>query len=467
MQRIAPALNPQQDLLHCLENVGPVAFLGNTAKTSTPPPLHSREWLAETFLPSKLSLDYPGTDDARRVERFCLLNTSRSILPSSRTAHCCYSMTKGANGVPVVYSLKAKRANFRNLQTCASVWRCAVCAAKISEERRRALKRATGSFKAKTQGRVYLVTRTVPHGLNDPLPQTMAHFKVAEAAYKAGKGYNTIKTKFGYVGTVRNVEVTYGLNGWHPHIHELVFVTDSLDMEELKLSLHTKWAAACKKAGFAAPSWEHGVDVRDGDFAENYVSKFGLETYQWTASDELTKSHIKKAKGASVSPFDLLRIADQATDPNIVQFARARFAEFAKAFHGKRQLVVTPSLKPYFEEEEPEKTDEEIAADTHPDDGILATMTKFGWTKLRRLNRRGQMLEIARSNDPDRVKGYLLSLVPDSTIEELFLPDGEGRTKNIPRRFKTFDEHAIAAAMGRGAEEPCTTGPAVSDHINE
>ena len=45
----------------------------------------------------------------------------------------------------------------------------------------------------------------------------------------------------------------------------------------------------------------HGVDVRNGTYAAEYVSKWGLE-------EEVTKGHLKKGLNGSLTPFDLLRV---------------------------------------------------------------------------------------------------------------------------------------------------------------
>ena len=56
-----------------------------------------------------------------------------------------------------------------------------------------------------------------------------------------------------------------------------------------KTRLYLRWDAYCQKAGLGSPSFQHGIDLRDGSFASNYVAKWGLE-------DEMTKGHIKKGK---------------------------------------------------------------------------------------------------------------------------------------------------------------------------
>ena len=101
--------------------------------------------------------------------------------------------------------------------------------------------------------------------------------------------------EMGYIGQIRGYETTHGRkgtnNGWHPHFHFLQFVM-------VKGTLRSSWTgkrgSICggmptAKRPDSAPSFQHGIDLRDGSFASNYVAKWGLE-------DEMTKGHIKKGK---------------------------------------------------------------------------------------------------------------------------------------------------------------------------
>lgn len=434
MQRIATAPNAQpprpQAQLFSLDDLGGVAFLGNPTNLSSPPEntgLPGDFELTKTpvnaLLAFKDELVYPTTPADARIERYANLATARDILPKSRTAFCMHAVRQGATSVPIQFSKKAGRASYRNLQVCGSVWRCAVCAAKISEKRRTALHRATGSFKARTGGVVLLSTRTFPHSAADTVADLMEGLKKAEKQYKSGKQWKAISEEFGLVGTVRNVEITFGIHGAHPHIHELLFLSGPVDMEALQEALYLKWAKACQRAGLGTPTRAHGLDIRNGDKAEAYIAKMGLEELgkrQWTTADELTKSHMKKGRGQSLSPFDLLRVARQATDKRVAGLARKYFRDYAEAFHNKRQLVVSPGLKPYFEEED-DRTDEELAQETDPDASTLAVLTLAGWKEVLRQKVRGQLLEVASRNDAALVRRYLLSLCPNREASELFL----------------------------------------------
>ena len=91
----------------------------------------------------------------------------------------------------------------------------------------------------------------------------------------------------GVVHKVRSFEVTYGDNGWHPHFHILMFNKYILVSADLRKNLSELWIKACVRAGLSAPSMKHGLDLRDGEYASEYVSKWGIE-------HELTKGHIKR-----------------------------------------------------------------------------------------------------------------------------------------------------------------------------
>ena len=94
----------------------------------------------------------------------------------------------------------------------------------------------------------------------------------------------------GYVGRVMATEVTWSFdNGWHPHFHILMFFEHELfnGGQGLRTFLANEWINACRKAGLKLPTLEHGVDLQDGSYADQYVTKWGLES-------EITKGHLKK-----------------------------------------------------------------------------------------------------------------------------------------------------------------------------
>ena len=286
----------------------------------------------------------PTDADAFRLERFALQSVARKALPSSRTAKCLRIPT--ATHVAVTYSPSSGLGNYKNLQTCGSVWRCPCCASKIVEFRRDELIAAVNSHRAKG-GIVLLVTRTFSHTANDRLVPMWQALSAAEAKYKNGEPWKRIARRYKIEGTVRALEVTVGQHGWHPHLHELVFLAldakpFDLDLENpyqaLQDSLFDRWHSACGRAGLGLPSREYGVDVRSGEDAARYVSKWGM-------ASELTRSNSKVGKVGGLTPFDLLRVALHEPDDVSGRAALALFAEYGQAAHGKRQLVWSKNLR--------------------------------------------------------------------------------------------------------------------------
>lgn len=324
-----------------------------------------------------------GLDPAQvRIERYALQAVARRLLPDSRTAKCLRYVQKNRDGVEVWKSTGYKRAHYGGLQTCASVWACPVCSAKISERRRSELK-ALIDFHTAAGGVVVMVTRTVPHSRSDDLAELLAKISKAESSYKAHRDYKSVMSAFGLVGTVRAVEVTHGdANGWHPHVHELVFLSDPVSIPDLEEDLSRIWKAAALRAGLEAPSRAHGLTVQDGTKAAKYASKWGLES-------ELTQWHRKRGKVQSRTPFDLLRNFHALNDKR----SGLLFQEYAEAFHGRHQLQFSRGLKKRYQIVD--VSDDELVQQQDEDAFLLGSLSLEDWRLVCKSEARGWLLEVA------------------------------------------------------------------------
>ena len=338
---------------------------------------------------------------ARRVERYALQSVARDILPKSRTALCLRTRIKGGEGVGVWKCERAGTAHYSGLIVCGSVWTCPVCAAKISEKRRGELQAAIGQHKSRG-GDVLLLTLTTPHAKGDDLEQLVGLQAKALSSFTAQRAVKAVFAEMGEAGRVRAFEVTHGRkghdNGWHPHYHFLQFVKGGADAAQLmdwKTRLYLEWAKVCKRVGLGTPSFQHGIDLRDGSHAEKYVSKWGLD-------HEMTKGHIKKAKAGGETPFDLLRAV--LADPKDRQ-AAALFSEFAQVFKGKRQLSWSRGLRAMFNLVE--KTDEELAEERSEEAQLLGMISVEQWRDVLKVNARAMVLEIAASRGWHAVSKFL------------------------------------------------------------
>ena len=310
-------------------------------------------------------------------------------------------VTEGA--IPVHRKYDGAWARLGKVKTCGSVWACPVCAAKIAETRRRELVYATVKHTA-AGGYAYLVTFTFPHYLGQTLEDLCAPFAKARQSFQNCRAWKALMAKAEKIGVVNSLEVTYGAgNGWHPHLHMLVFCKPGAfgegDADEAgRLAsaaieyLRAEWVRLLEKRGLVDGTnrqWAmaYGLDIRGGKKAAEYIAKWGHDE-SWGMSSELTSSHAKTGKRSTwgardhYTPFQLLAMA-KAGDGHAI----CAFREFVGEFDGKRMLTWSRGLKSHFGIAEMD--DEQAAAqealalpDEHHageiDAGQLQTLTKFG-----------------------------------------------------------------------------------------
>lgn len=340
-----------------------------------------------------------------RARRFYRLEIARGLLGTGHRVNVCHRVpAKGADAVEVWRKLPDGDcqcgAHFKGVMVCGAVWLCAVCGSKISERRRAELETAIALWKAEG-GEVWLVTYTFSHGRHDALGETLDKLARARKRMKEGKQYQAIRQDFGMVGTVQAFEITHGpAHGWHPHIHELVFLRSGADRVELRQRLYEKWRRACVRSGLGEPSFEHGLDVRGGEQAARYVSK------GWGLEQEMTKGHIKDGRGKNRSPGQLLECsADPLADPVHRAEARRLWLDYAAAMKGKQQLRWTPGLKARFAV--PDLTDEELAAQVEEDAILLARISLADWHVIARHRLQASVLALAEAGGADAIEALL------------------------------------------------------------
>lgn len=354
-----------------------------------------------------------GSEDAREL-RYLRQATAGRLLPKSRTAKCLRHVV--SSNVTVLKSKEHGKCHYAGLMTCGSLWTCPVCAAKISEKRKIELKSAVDQH-TKSGGSVLLVTFTHSHKREESLKSLLERQSLASQWFYRHRTYKELKARYMKRGRVRAMEVNHGqANGWHPHMHELWFLNLTLhDYEVLRSEIFELWLKACSKFGLGLPSEKHGIDVRGGEDAASYISKFGTED-GWGIESELTKANIKKGRNGSRSPFQLLDDYHEGDKQSA-----ALFLEYAEAFKGKRQLVWSTGLKAEFDLND--FTDEELIAQQEDNTEVVISITKAEWSLIRRFRRvrtsiskspgqdsRLVVLQLAENGGANAVITYLESL---------------------------------------------------------
>ena len=299
----------------------------------------------------------------QRIHEYLLQDQATKLLPKERVSNCRRLRIDKTKPRTVMYNENRCKAHFGNVQICGSLWSCPVCAKQISEQRRCELQKGLAVWKGKYEGAVYLLTLTFSHNQDQSLKMLLDGQKKAYKRFFEGRKVVSIFKKLGIKYKIKGQEVTYGQNGWHPHNHVLLLASHyDLKFKDYISDLSEQWISACIKSGLNAPSMQHGLDLRDGQYAQQYVSKWGLE-------HELTKSHIKQGRNGSFTPFDLLQFSISNTEVHGKASGKL-FQEFALAMKGARQLVWARGLKALLDIED--KTDEELAEET---DKVSITLT--------------------------------------------------------------------------------------------
>ncbi len=362
---------------------------------------------------------------AAKVERFLLLRMSQSLVydrnlsadAQKRVCWCHRTIVSPAADVGVFRVQDGSNARFSGVSTCGSVWHCPVCASKITEARREELQEAMVSH-ITGGGAAYLLTLTFPHEADHPLPELMERFAKALKTFKESGPYKRILGKDGSarrLGSVRSLEVTVSLeNGWHPHTHDLLFcerngleeimfddavrIDDAGDLDSTPIKeLKASWVKQLLRAGLGEQSkvtWmmEHALNVRGGEYAAQYIAKFGRDE-RWGASSELTRPHSKIGVAfeeggiTHFTPFQLLSWA-----MNDDGWAANRFRDYAEAFQGKRMLSWSPGLKRTLLGIENEESDEQLAAAPMPEEAWIGQLSDDQFQVLLTRNKTGEFL---------------------------------------------------------------------------
>ncbi len=347
----------------------------------------------------------PGAVSSALVQRFVLQSAARRLMPLEGVAGCLRRRQGGKDLVDVWHLPEVGRAKFGGLQTCSSVWACPVCAAKITERRRLEVRQAIDAWKVEG-GDVALVTFTVRHKSGDELRALVAGMMGALRRVSSGRQGVRLGAEFGVEGMIRSVEVTYGAdNGWHPHIHMLVFVKGPMcQFDKLWLHYRRQWDNALHLENMRDVT-ARGVDMRwaNEDVAE-YVAKMGHER-TWDIEHELAKGPSKLGRGEHFSPVQLLAGFAATGDYELGRLWQV----YAQEMKGTHQLRWSPGLRARLGLGKV-KSDEEVAGEQDGLGVLLARLDRKQWATVLYFDARAELLNVAAGGDAEAVSWFLQDL---------------------------------------------------------
>ena len=271
------------------------------------------------------------------------------------------------------------RAHYSQLITCGLAWTCPMCGPKIAAER--ATDIAMGITEQHHRaGQVALLTMTLRHTRAQSLSELLTglagawrHCRNSKVPRRLWRALTT--------GWIKRLEVTLGPNGWHPHLHVLLFLGADVTPEqlaELAAAVTRAWEAHLVRQGLGTIDPEHGVTCRLLDLASAH--ELVAEYVAKSAALELASPGTKTARRhGSRTPLQLL--ADLARDG----FAddHARWREFEQATKGKNQIRWSDGLRADLLPDVDELDDQAAADATDGAARLLGALDRRTWKALR------------------------------------------------------------------------------------
>jgi len=370
----------------------PRPLLVLTTSYSAPPEINDLHTvlppISANFDPKTGEIKDPGYSYSEAlIGKYILQSVSRDMFITrpgkpDRICSCLRMNVPGTTETLVKRSEEFKRCHYGNLVVCGSVWKCPVCNSKISEKRGSEVRPVIESHIA-AGGKVAFLTFTIPHARQDILSLMLKQLQSAFNRTWISKSAKRLKKEIQMSGYIRSKEVTYGYaNGWHPHLHQLVlYWSENREDEILELikdELYPVWKNRCEKVGLGSPSYEHGLDVRGGHSAAEYLVKFGKEQ-KWGLDKELTKGNSKKSNDDNrYTPFDFLREYIQTESKDMTRL----FLEYADAFHGSQFVTWSKGLKQKYGIDDSVQKDEEIANSVDELAKLIGRINLNDWKKI-------------------------------------------------------------------------------------
>lgn len=314
-----------------------------------------------------------------RIGRYRLLLVARQITSGHGVTGCMLHMVNLAEPVEVTFSEIKRRANLRNVQTCKSVWACPVCADRITRFRAAELMQAMDGWAA-AGNTAALATYTISHGPAENCRAVLDRLMLAYNNFKRGRSYQRLKSESEVAASVRALEVTYGANGWHWHIHEIYLLKGARPdrFGPMLREMRRHWLKSVEAAGGKAVA--KGFDLkREKRAAFDYIAKFGKgdKNATWNAAREIVRAPAKNMNrdGRGLHPFGVLSNGETSAAD------RAAWNEYVKATKGVRQLRYSAGAKELLGIGE--VSDEAIvAAEAAEADRIMARLAAANWYRL-------------------------------------------------------------------------------------
>ena len=232
------------------------------------------------------------------------------------------------------------------------------------------------------------------HHLGDDLSALNLARQRAWRRLTQGAPWKRLAARLGIMHWIRGTDDTYGANGWHPHLHVLVF-TRSMggEREQALRDLRVRWQGCVAKAlGSAHVPSSRGVDLRTCR-REDYIAKLGLE---------IVAPNTKRARGVGRTPWEVANDAAQDDAASL-----RLWVCYTRAMKGVRQLTWSRKLRAAAQLGE-DVSDQAIvdAVDHDAPEKRVASIPAAIWDEI--AGKRGATFAMLRAAEDDDIFGVAI-----------------------------------------------------------
>lgn len=275
----------------------------------------------------------------------------------------CHRWLSAGTGAASLRWIEPGQATWGNLQTSSSVWASPLSASAISKTRAEEVSGALKTwFDQDKRHSVEFLTLTLAHDKGQSLREVWDTLAYAwrgitgTASWRGGARYEGDKKRFSIAHWLKSVEATHGKNGWHVHIHCLLFLDRTLsddERETMENRFYERWRAGAERKGFKAPSRKHGVKIEKAlreksvNDLGSYMAKGALFSVAESLSWEITAGQTAKEARSkdNRSPFQILDSIRKSGDFSRKNSDVKIWAEWEESSLGRRQMAWSKGAK--------------------------------------------------------------------------------------------------------------------------
>lgn len=291
-------------------------------------------------------------------------------LLGSRGARDCMSPLDG----PVVAHVSDQATvHVRGVKRCGSSWVCTVCGPTVRSRRARDIDHAVEWWL--DHGReVWFITVTVPHCAPGCVREHVhGHHRLRALRQQLsgmwsdmwqGEAGKALREAESVEYRIVAPEITYGSNGWHPHLHGLLFVRPGFD----PVQVARRWRQMFERNGIGdryVPSVS--VELHRYVPGDEMVGEYLLAADTWGAGLELARADLKSNHGVTAAA--ILELASTGEKRWV-----ARWCEYEAATKGWHSVRWSPGLRDLVGLDA-ERTDADLAASDDAGEVVATVIT--------------------------------------------------------------------------------------------